>query len=66
MVMKKKLKVTTVLVVLSLLIGIIPIMTPVKAADSNRILMIDIMAQGDDGEILLLSKERLNTIRSAV
>ena len=51
MVMKKKLKVTTALVVSSLLLGIIAIMTPVKAADPNRILMIDIMAKGDDIDI---------------
>jgi len=51
MVMKKKLKVTTALVVSSLLLGIIAIMTPVKAADPNRILMIDIMAKGDDLDI---------------
>jgi len=54
--MKKKLKVTTALVVSSLLLsslllGIIAIMTPVKAADPNRILMIDIMAKGDDLDI---------------
>ena len=51
MVMKKKLKVTTALIVSSLLLGIIAIMTPVKAADPNRILMIDIMAKGDDIDI---------------
>ena len=51
MVMKKKSKVTTALLVSSFLIGIIAIMTPVKAADPNRILMINIMAKGDDLDI---------------
>ena len=51
MIVKKKSKVTTALVVSSLLMGIIAIMTPVKAADPNRILMIDILAKGDDLDI---------------
>ena len=51
MVVKKKLKVTTVLIATLFLISIIAITTPVKAADPNRILMIDIMAKGDDADI---------------
>ena len=48
---KMKLKVTTALMVSSLLISIIAIIAPVKATDPNRILMIDIMAKGDDLDI---------------
>ena len=51
MVVKMKLKVTTALIASLLLISIISIITPVKAADPNRILMIDIMAKGDDIDI---------------
>ena len=51
MVVKMKLKVTTALIVSSFLISLIAIITPVKAADPNRILMIDIMAKGDDLDI---------------
>ena len=43
--MKKKSKVTKALIAVSFLIGIIAIVTPVMAADSNRLL---IMAKGDD------------------
>ena len=51
MVVKMKLKVTTALIASLLLISIIAIITPVKAADPNRFLMIDIMAKGDDADI---------------
>ena len=51
MVVKMKLKVTTALIASMLLISIIAIITPVKAADPNRILMIDTMAKGDDFDI---------------
>ena len=51
MVMKNKSKVTKTLIAVSFLIGIIAIATPVLAADPNRILMIDIMAKGDDLDI---------------
>ncbi len=47
MVEKMKLKVTTALIVSLLLINVIAFVTPVKAADPNRILMIDAMAKGD-------------------
>ena len=50
-VVKMQSKVTTALIVSSLLIGILAIITPVNAADPNRILMIDIMAKGDDLDI---------------
>jgi len=46
-----KLKVATVLVVSLFLVSIIAVSTPAKAAKPNRILMIDIMAKGDDGDI---------------
>ncbi|TKJ22968.1 MAG: hypothetical protein CEE43_04435 [Promethearchaeota archaeon Loki_b32] len=45
MIVKKKSKVTKALIAVSFLIGIIAIVTPVMAADSNRLL---IMAKGDD------------------
>ncbi len=45
MIVKKKSKVTKALIAVSFLIGIIAIVTPVMAADSNRVL---IMAKGDD------------------
>jgi hypothetical protein len=48
---KMKLKVTTALLVSTLLISILTIISPVKAADPNRILMIDVMAKGDDADI---------------
>ena len=51
MIVKMKLKVTTALLVSTLLIGIIVIISPVKAADPNRILMIDFMGKGDDLDI---------------
>ena len=51
MVVKMKLKVTTALIASLFLISIIAIITPVKAADPNRILMIDVMAKGDDLDI---------------
>ncbi len=51
MVEKMKLKVTTALIAALFLISAITIVTPVKAADPNRILMIDFMAKGDDLDI---------------
>ena len=51
MVVKMKLKVTTALIASLFLISAIAMVTPVKAADPNRILMIDIMAKGDDLDI---------------
>ena len=51
MIVRKKSKVTKALIAVSFLIGIIAIATPVLAADPNRILMIDIMAKGDDLDI---------------
>jgi len=49
--MRKNLKVIMVLTLSMFLVGIIAVATPVKAADPNRILMIDIMAKGDDLDI---------------
>ncbi|MFX1496323.1 MAG: hypothetical protein ACFFBH_02240 [Promethearchaeota archaeon] len=46
--MKKKLKLTTILITMSLLLGIVAMIAPVKATNPNRILMVDIMAKGDD------------------
>ena len=46
-----KLKVITALIVSLFLLSIIAVATPVKAADSSRFLMIDIMAKGDDMDI---------------
>ena len=49
--MKMKLKVATVLVVSLFLVSIIAVSTPAKAAKPNRILMIDIMAKGEDLDV---------------
>jgi len=46
-----KSKVITVLTVSLFLVSIIAVATPVKAAEPSRILMIDIMAKGDDVDI---------------
>jgi len=51
MIVKKKSKVTKTLIAASFFITIIAIATPVLSADPNRILMIDIMAKGDDSDI---------------
>jgi hypothetical protein len=48
MVEKMKLKVTTALIATLFLISAIAIVSPVKAANPNRILMVDFMAKGDD------------------
>jgi hypothetical protein len=48
---KMKLKVITVLIMSLFLVSIIAVGTSVKAAKPNRILMIDIMAKGDDLDI---------------
>ena len=50
-IMKMKLKVITALLVSLFLVSIIAVSTPAKAAEPNRILMIDIMAKGDDADI---------------
>ncbi len=47
-----KLKVITTLTMSLFLVSIIAVATPVKAAEPSRILMIDIMAKGDDADIL--------------
>ncbi len=46
-----KLKVITALTVSLFLVSIIAVATSVKAAEPSRILMIDIIAKGDDGDI---------------
>jgi len=46
-----ELKVTTALIISLLMISVIAFVSPVKAADPNRILMIDITAKGDDLDI---------------
>ena len=46
-----KSKVIMALIVSLVFVTIIAVATPVKAAESNRILMIDIMAKGDDLDI---------------
>ena len=46
-----KLKVITTLTMSLFLVSIIAVATPVKAAEPSRILMIDIMAKGDDVDI---------------
>jgi len=51
MVEKMKLKVTTALIATLFLISAIAIVSPVKAANPNRILMVDFMAKGDDLDI---------------
>jgi len=51
MIVKKKSKVTKALIAASLFITIIAFVPTVLAADPNRILMIDIMAKGDDSDI---------------
>ena len=51
MVEKMKLKVTTALIATLFLISAIAIVIPVKAANPNRILMVDFMAKGDDLDI---------------
>ena len=49
--MKMKLKVTTALLVSLFLVCVIAVSTQAKP-EPNRILMVDIMAKGDDGDIL--------------
>ena len=49
--MKKKLKVTTALLASLFLVSIIAVSTHAKPTETNRILMIDIMAKGDDGDL---------------
>ena len=61
MVVKIKLKVITVLIMSLFLVSIIAVGTPVKAVDSNRILMIDIMAKGIDADIGLVNPEHRAT-----
>ena len=51
MIVKKKSKVTKALIATSFFITIIAIIPMVLSADPNRILMIDIMAKGDDVDI---------------
>ena len=51
MVEKMKLKVTTALISALFLISAIAIVSPVKADNPNRILMVDFMAKGDDLDI---------------
>ena len=51
MVVKKKSKVTKALIAASFFITIIAFVPTVLSADPNRILMIDIMAKGDDSDI---------------
>ena len=51
MVEKMKLKVTTALIATLFLISAIAIVSPVKAANPNRILMVDFMAKGDELDI---------------
>jgi len=50
-IMKKKLKMTTALLASLFLVSIIAVSTPTIAAEPDRILMIDIMAKGDDLDI---------------
>jgi Spy/CpxP family protein refolding chaperone len=49
--MKMKLKVTTALLVSLFLVSVIAVSTHAKPTDTNRLLMIDIMAKGDDLDI---------------
>ena len=49
--MKMKLKVTTALLVSLFLVSIIAVSTHAKPADTNRLLMIDIMAKGEDADL---------------
>ncbi len=49
--MKMKLKVTTTILMSLFLVSVIAVSTHAKPTDTNRILMIDIMAKGDDLDI---------------
>jgi hypothetical protein len=50
-IMKMKLKVTTALLASLFLVSIIAVSTYAKPVDPERILMVDIMAKGEDGDI---------------
>ena len=49
--MKMKLKVTTTILMSLFLVSVIAVSTHAKPTDTNRLLMIDIMAKGDDLDI---------------